>query len=161
MAYSRFRPVCRGCQCYDTTGFDRLCTFGKRPRRFRRKDPTRYVPKWCPKLKAPPEVRVYSLTPQGFEYHWLFKPEHPMAHHYYLRYKGLAATTVAQYNKAARPRRDLSEWVGTYVQRNDVVVLDDGINPYAFYHGEKKTIMISYFDMTQTKEFDEHDPEIA
>ena len=38
---------------------ERFCVAGKRARKFKRSDPKTYVPSWCPRLKAPCELRIY------------------------------------------------------------------------------------------------------
>ena len=81
----------------------------------------------------------------------------PMAHHYYLRYEGILMGTIAQYQKDSSPWSDVSDRVGTYVQRNDVVVLFDGIKTYTFFHGKNKTVFNPYFDTKDVKEMKECD----
>lgn len=41
-----------------------FCVAGKRARKFKRSDPKTYVPSWCPRLKAPCELRIYGLKNQ-------------------------------------------------------------------------------------------------
>ena len=43
---------------------ERFCVAGKRARKFKRSDPKTYVPSWCPRLKAPCELRIYGLKNQ-------------------------------------------------------------------------------------------------
>ena len=41
-----------------------FCVAGKRARKFKRSDPKTYVPSWCPRLKAPCELRIYGFKNQ-------------------------------------------------------------------------------------------------
>ena len=43
---------------------ERFCIAGKRARKFKRSDPKTYVPSWCPRLKAPCELRIYGFKNQ-------------------------------------------------------------------------------------------------
>lgn len=43
---------------------ERFCVAGKRARKFKRSDPKTYVPSWCPRLKAPCELRIYGFKNQ-------------------------------------------------------------------------------------------------
>ena len=43
---------------------ERFCVAGKRARKFKCSDPKTYVPSWCPRLKAPCELRIYGLKNQ-------------------------------------------------------------------------------------------------
>ena len=43
---------------------ERFCVAGKRARKFKRSDPKTYVPSWCPRLKAPCELRIYGFKHQ-------------------------------------------------------------------------------------------------
>lgn len=45
----------------------KYCTGGKKIIIFRSDDPKVNVPKWCPKLRVPPTLRIYHFRSPGIE----------------------------------------------------------------------------------------------
>ena len=73
---------------------ERFCVAGKRARKFKRSDPKTYVPSWCPRLKAPCELRIYGFKNQReWRMHrsmcaYLGEDTSPSAFRYAVRYEG-------------------------------------------------------------------------
>ena len=72
------QPVCRDCphylDCTECTqqvppaqAGERFCTWGKKARRFGRRDPKWKVPVWCPRRKQPCVLRVYAFRSNANE----------------------------------------------------------------------------------------------
>lgn len=80
---------------------ERFCVAGKRARKFKRSDPKTYVPSWCPRLKAPCELRIYGFKNQReWRMHrsmcaYLGEDISPSAFRYAVRYEG--HTDLAPY----------------------------------------------------------------
>lgn len=76
---------------------ERFCVAGKRARKFKRSDPKTYVPSWCPRLKAPCELRIYGFKNQReWRMHrsmcaYLGEDTSPSAFRYAVRYPTLKA----------------------------------------------------------------------
>lgn len=94
---------------------ERFCVAGKRARKFKRSDPKTYVPSWCPRLKAPCELRIYGFKNQR---EWRM-------HRSMCAYLG-EDTSPSAFRYAVRYDRALSDEDGsTFVERDDVDWLDD------------------------------------
>lgn len=120
---------------------ERFCVAGKRARKFKRSDPKTYVPSWCPRLKAPCELRIYGFKNQR---EWrmhrsmcadLGEDTSPSAFRYAVRYEGHTDLAPYEFFECCNEKSD-DEILGAAVQHYDVVEIDDGIKPAFFYKTE-------------------------
>ena len=116
---------------------DQYCTGGKRYRRIKGKG--KAVSDWCPKLKRPPELRIYSFKNSAAWYlhQMLFdrngsELDQPSAHHYALRFQGCSPVPAWEFAQLLDEGQDLPD-LGTAAAGFDVIEIDDGLKPYFFY----------------------------
>lgn len=120
---------------------ERFCVAGKRARKFKRSDPKTYVPSWCPRLKAPCELRIYGFKNQReWRMHrsmcaYLGEDTSPSAFRYAVRYEGHTDLAPYEFFECCNEKSD-DEILGAAVQHYDVVEIDDGIKPAFFYKTE-------------------------
>lgn len=120
---------------------ERFCVAGKRARKFKRSDPKTYVPSWCPRLKAPCELRIYGFKNQReWRMHrsmraYLGEDTSPSAFRYAVRYEGHTDLAPYEFFECCNVKSD-DEILGAAVQHYDVVEIDDGIKPAFFYKTE-------------------------
>ena len=117
----------------------------KNARRLKKKDRGAFPPDWCPRHLEPPKLRIY--TPAGrkhavdrFDRHTWYSPN-PSSLQYTLRME--MDSPVSAYNLYQSVMgllewrsvwlEDFRELVGTEVQDEDVLEVDDGIRPTFFY----------------------------
>lgn len=110
---------------------ERFCVAGKRARKFKRSDPKTYVPSWCPRLKAPCELRIYGFKNQReWRMHrsmraYLGEDTSPSAFRYAVRYEGHTDLAPYEFFECCNVKSD-DEILGAAVQHYDVVEIDDG-----------------------------------
>lgn len=110
---------------------ERFCVAGKRARKFKRSDPKTYVPSWCPRLKAPCELRIYGFKNQReWRMHrsmcaYLGEDTSPSAFRYAVRYEGHTDLAPYEFFECCNEKSD-DEILGAAVQHYDVVEIDDG-----------------------------------
>ena len=165
-----YRPSCTGCP-HDLYYLDdipkkqygvmmhcgeRFCTGGKRARRFKRSDPTVYVPAWCPKRKSPCELRLYRLKDSG---EWVL---HDLMDH---QLRGLFSPAGFRYALVSESHTSLTpyefwkrchhepygELLGMELQRYEVVELDDGLKPAFFYMSGEGLQLAPFFNAAAAK----------
>ena len=159
------KPTCAGCphNCYYSGEIpkkqfgvmmhqgERFCTGGKKARRFKRGDPTLYVPEWCPKRKKPCELRIYGFKSQG---DWMLhtmlcqhmgKAISPSAIRYSLAFELHTELTPLEFWKRCQSE-PIGELLHVAVHRYQVVEIDDGLKPCFFYKTEKGFESCLYFD---------------
>lgn len=111
---------------------ERFCVAGKRARKFKRSDPKTYVPSWCPRLKAPCELRIYGFKNQReWRMHrsmraYLGEDTSPSAFRYAVRYEGHTDLAPYEFFECCNEKSD-DEILGAAVQHYDVVEIDDGM----------------------------------
>lgn len=135
---------------------ERFCVAGKRARKFKRSDPKTYVPSWCPRLKAPCELRIYGLKNQReWRMHrsmcaYLGEDTSPSAFRYAVRYEGHTDLAPYEFFECCNEKSD-DEILGAAVQHYDVVEIDDGIKPAFFYKTEHGYELLFSFDAKTAK----------
>lgn len=135
---------------------ERFCVAGKRARKFKRSDPKTYVPSWCPKLKAPCELRIYGFKNQReWRMHrsmcaYLGEDTSPSAFRYAVRYEGHTDLAPYEFFECCNEKSD-DEILGAAVQHYDVVEIDDGIKPAFFYKTEHGYELLFSFDAKTAK----------
>ena len=133
-----------------------FCVAGKRARKFKRSDPKTYVPSWCPRLKAPCELRIYGLKNQReWRMHrsmcaYLGEDTSPSAFRYAVRYEGHTDLAPYEFFECCNEKSD-DEILGAAVQHYDVVEIDDGIKPAFFYKTEHGYELLFSFDAKTAK----------
>ena len=135
---------------------ERFCVAGKRARKFKRSDPKTYVPSWCPRLKAPCELRIYGFKNQReWRMHrsmraYLGEDTSPSAFRYAVRYEGHTDLAPYEFFECCNVKSD-DEILGAAVQHYDVVEIDDGIKPAFFYKTEHGYELLFSFDAKTAK----------
>lgn len=135
---------------------ERFCVAGKRARKFKRSDPKTYVPSWCPRLKAPCELRIYGFKNQReWRMHrsmraYLGEDTSPSAFRYAVRYEGHTDLAPYEFFECCNEKSD-DEILGAAVQHYDVVEIDDGIKPAFFYKTEHGYELLFSFDAKTAK----------
>lgn len=151
------RTCCKTCPYYRESYKEHLdrpvfyCT-GKgknRMRRIGKKDRASSPPEWCPRYITPPKLRVYAIRedymtlyildrldaqeknrkiyPAEFRYELRMETESPVSA--YHLYHDVRDTQTMQSVYLA----DVSQMLGTEVRSDEVLEIDDGINPVFFY----------------------------
>jgi len=159
------KPTCAGCPdnfTYDdfvpmkSKGVmmhlgERFCTHGKKARRFKKRDPQKYVPDWCPKRKAPCELRVYTFK-SSFDWwmhdrlcHDLGRELSPEARRYTLAHGLHTELTPQDFWNRCGHETDI-ELLSVKVEPHDVVEIDDGLKPVFFYKAGMGYRMLPSFD---------------
>lgn len=130
--------------------YESYCIAGKRARRFRKSDPKRKPPAWCPKRKSPCEFRIYGFVSENaWLLHLLFARDggdaaDPLAHRYGLRYEGVTELTPKEFWQR-RSIIDSEVSLPVSVQLYEVVEIDDGLKPVCFYKSQKGYRIVPYF----------------
>lgn len=129
---------------------ERFCTYEKRARKFKGRDPKMYVPSWCPRRKNPCEVRIYtlkSISDQLLHYHLsqdLGGSFSPHAHRYALRAQTHTQLTPKEFWERCCTESS-EDLLDTSVHNYEVVEIDDGLAPTYFYKTEWSYTIASYF----------------
>lgn len=148
------RPSCMYCEFYKyysdsfskrTHGVmlhagDNYCIAGKKYRIIKGKGAT--VSAGCPKLKTPPELRVYTFKDNtSYCFNRLLaqrmgpKPEYPLSLDYALRFEGRSPVSAQEFAQLLDKGQAIPD-LGTPVATLDVVEIDDGLKPYFFYNAD-------------------------
>lgn len=131
---------------------ERFCLGGKKARRFKKSDPQKYVPGWCPKRKSPCELRLYGFKNVLKE----------LLHHDFCRsigtemppdgsdcallYEGF--TTLLPHDFWERCKTELNPTEGILeraIEKYQVLEIDDGLKPAFFYKTERGFQFVSTF----------------
>lgn len=166
--YSFPEPTCRwDCDQYLEHGNlvyeTRYCLGVKRKdgKRFRRSDPQHKAPRWCPKRLAVPVCRVYGFADERSEYFELLERQlydpakhdyhFPMAPHYKLRLELPLGMKAKDFWEAAQNQNVVELLPDADLQYGEIIEIDDGLKPYAFYYFNWSTLIPIYsFDRGQT-----------
>ena len=110
------------------------CSFGKRFREFRKKDPKIYPPSWCPKRKMPSEFCIYDFKDSEA---WLLNrmvknSSAPPSYRCAVRRSGTTSLSPGEFYREALTS-DVSALLEVEVKSGEVVEIDDGLIPYCFY----------------------------
>lgn len=135
---------------------ERFCTGGKKARRFKRNDPKINVPEWCPKRKAPCEVRVYGFKDEDAKtLHYLLcvgadSVAAPSGHRYALKRELHTELQPAEFwsRCAMEPYSDL---LGFEVGLYEVLEIDDGLKPAFFYNTGNGLVIEPRFDAEKAR----------
>ena len=156
-------PSCRSCDALNEKYYEtRYCNGGKKPIRFKAKDPKRKVPKWCPKLKKPAAIRVYGFKNEDARTNWVFftvpydngKGKNDVAVPHTTRYKLDFEGTIGMYAKEfydeanAEPIETLIDFK---IKAGNVIEIDDGIKPYFFYYQGFQLVRPAMFTPPETE----------
>ena len=128
----------------------RYCSGGKKIRVFKSSDPKAYIPSWCPRRKAPAEMRVYCYKDTNAWYmNFLFEHEgmhrSPFGYEYAVRHECSTELTAKGFYELTEQKL-LHDILGFHVWTNEIVEIDDGLKPYYFYVCEHGIEVLTYFD---------------
>jgi hypothetical protein len=166
-----YKPTCHNRPCYLECKGDlpqkvkgktllpgkRYCAGDKRIKAFRAGDPKVQAPSWCPLRKTPPVLRIYCFK-NSFSrmVHEMLrrdgKVSYPNDTDYAMRYEGTIDLTASQFRRELR-ERSAHEILGAAVHMEEVVEIDDGLEPYCFYFSEKRYMpYVIYFRGERARE---------
>lgn len=157
-----YKPKCIGCKFYmfysdyaskKSNGVlmksgKSYCLFDKRAKELKTKD-LDGVPIWCGRLNSPPILRVYCFKDSDTRFRdMLFnrdgRESTPTAYQYAMRYEG--ESPMSAYNLAKELEvSDICDLLKLSIKTNEIVEIDDGINPYYFWQSKKGTTILAYF----------------
>ena len=111
----------------------KYCTGGKKIIIFRSDDPKVNVPKWCPKLRVPPTLRIYHFRSPEIEAGESMLAANgisffPYPSRYAVRYEGESPYTAMEFAKQTK-RHSLAELISIQLQPYEILEIDDGIRP--------------------------------
>ena len=124
---------------------DRVCTHGKKVRRFGKRDPKVQVPDWCPRRISPPRLRIYDFRST---YDWAFQTIlklSPLAHRYCVLYEGTIELSAKTFWSQCNKDR-YGNPLPIHVPLSGIVEIDDGIQPVCFYRTDKGYELLEGFD---------------
>ena len=100
----------------------KYCTGGQKVIIFRSDDPKVTVPKWCPKRRVPPTLRIYHFR----------SPEIEVGESM-LAAKGISFSpyTAMEFAKQIK-KHSLAELLSMQLLPYEILEIDDGIRPYCF-----------------------------
>lgn len=130
---------------------ERYCIGGRKARRFRRGDPTVYVPAWCPKRKSPCELRIYGFKSQDdWMLHTMLCQElghaiSPSANRYAVDFELRTELTPPEFWRRC-DTEPIGELLHVAVHRYQVVEIDDGLKPCFFYKTDEGFEYCPQFD---------------
>ena len=114
----------------------KYCTGGKKIIIFRSDDPKVNVPKWCPKRRVPPTLRIYHFRSPGIEAGERMLAANgisffPYPSRYAVRYEGESPYTAMDFARQIK-KRPLAELLSMQLLPYEILEIDDGIRPYCF-----------------------------
>jgi len=117
---------------------ERFCTGRKNAHRFKKNDPKRGVPAWCPTRKNPCEMRIYTFKSANDRLMHLCLGEDPNNPLYPSAYRYAIATETTieltpQVFWARCQAEPLTDLVGRDIPLYSIVEIDDGLMPTFFY----------------------------
>ena len=134
------------------------CTAGKRAWQFTKSEArkTSSLPSRCPRVNIPADLRVYCWKDGNTEFlHALFMAQgvkfSPSEHQYAMRWEGKTEMTAYQFQKLVKQQRP-SELLGLPLHTNEIVEIDDGLEPYCFYLVDRSTARCVYFSGEKARE---------
>lgn len=147
-------PGCYSCPSHSDQYMNRICNGGKKPRKFKSKDPKIKAASWCPKRNTPPIIKVYRFKDeQSEQMHYVFRHEtqrngvkyaHPETRHYMMAFESRQNITAKGFYEAAE-RGEIIELVDFELVSGDVVEIDSGLSQYHFYYQGYKSFLIAVF----------------
>lgn len=126
---------------------ERFCVAGKRARKFKRSDPKTYVPSWCPRLKAPCELRIYGFKNQReWRMHrsmcaYLGEDTSPSAFRYAVRYEGHTDLAPYEFSSAATKNRMMRFWA----QQSSTTMLWKSTTVSSLPFSTKRSMAMSFY----------------
>lgn len=158
------RPRCQGQPCYVentqeeplTVGAlvlkkgDRACLGRRQPTQFARRTPRRTVPGWCPRLLKMPRWRLYDLVAdyrRVYEEHYkgVKALDQPMEGWYTLCREGDMELTARDFwREVTEENMSVKLLLGFLMKPGQMLVIDDGVEPRAFYQTATKLIPATY-----------------
>ena len=124
---------------------------GRKPKPFRKSDPYTKAPKWCPRRLATPVCRVYTYkSPEDEQMEWFLHKETSMQNSNYIsviksRYitaKEFPAHMTAKQFYEATEQEPIASIIPDYAFKfGEIIEIDDGIKPYAFYYRDYATVI--------------------
>lgn len=135
---------------------ERFCTGGKKAHRFKKSDPKRGVPSWCPKRKNPCEVRIYIFKSANDRLMHLYLSEDPNNPLYPSAHRcAIAAGTTIGLTPQVFWERCQSEPPASLMGRNipfySIVEIDDGLMPVFFYLTPEGVKIMHHFDAARAQ----------
>jgi hypothetical protein len=136
---------------------ERYCLFGKKVRRFKKRDAMYRVPGWCPKYHRNPIVRAYVKAPEDLSQLRLrmlmgddWNPN-VNARHYVLRITSSTGYTPLQLcKKLTSGLCDYDDILGYYPNKLDVIEIDNGVtNAFLHLNRDCEWVQLLSFDKTQ------------
>ena len=118
---------------------DVFCTFGKRARRFRKRDPQLKVPQWCPRRLVMRKLRIYGFQDAGL---WalheklcadLGRELSPEGRHYVLEQEKHTTLTAREFLSRTGSETDGELLDGVTLAVHQVLEIADGLQPVFFY----------------------------
>ena len=114
----------------------KYCTGGKKIIIFRSDDPKVNVPKWCPKRRVPPTLRIYNFRSPEIEAGESMLAANgisffPYPSRYAVRYEGESPYTAMDFARQIK-KRPLAELLSMQLLPYEILEIDDGIRPYCF-----------------------------
>ena len=116
----------------------KYCTGGQKVIIFRSDDPKVTVPKWCPKRRVPPTLRIYHfrspeievgesmLAAKGISFF-------PYPSRYAVRYEGDSPYTAMEFAKQIK-KHSLAELLSMQLLPYEILEIDDGIRPASLWN---------------------------
>lgn len=131
---------------------ERFCLGSKKARRFKKSDPQKYVPGWCPRRKDPCEWRLYGFkSPREELLHFCLCQDVgetllPTEHRYALLCEGRTDLSPREFWTRCETTLDPTEGIlETPVEIYQVLEIDDGLTPAFFYKTERGFQFVSTF----------------
>ena len=141
----------------------KYCTGGKKVIIFRSDDPKVNVPKWCPKRRMPPVLRIYHFRSVEIELGESMLAANgisffPYPSRYAVRYEGDSPYTAMDFAKQIK-KCSLAELLPMQLLPYEILEIDDGIRPYCFLVERLGRVRCIRFksDIARENKFDESD----
>lgn len=158
------RPRCQGQPCYVENTQDapmmvgqlelkkgeRACLGRWHSYKFLRREPRGTVPSWCPRLRNRPRWRLYDLTEEYrpvYEAHYkgVKALDQPMEGWYTLiREEHMDLTARDFWREVTEEHMSVKLLLGVLLEPGQLLVIDDGVEPRAFYQTATKLIQAAY-----------------
>ena len=122
---------------------DTVCIFGKKARRFKKRDSKVKVPQWCPKRRPVRTLRIYDFQDAATRMlHerlcWdLGRDLTPGGYQYAVKHEADTDLTAREFWERSRYETDAELLDGMTAARYQVVEIDDGLKPEFFYKTEE------------------------
>ena len=126
------------------------CTAGKKAHIFKPNDPKVYPPSWCPRLKRPAEYRVYAFKDTNawflnYSFKYMGESLTPSGSAYAVRVQGHTSLTAREFQDATK-NAFVEDILGIRVSEDEIIEIDDGLQPSFFLNTQKGMKVLDYFD---------------